>query len=146
MKTSEVHTLDRILQCAIVLNWRELMRDSQGSVDVEYRLGPGGSLQDLRVLSPRPRGGSKVVCEYRSQSSPSRPKGLAFADGFESNELATMVEFIMRHEHTFPRGFASTPERRVQVQPPTKDETTAALLSMGEVMTRFPERIESFSD
>jgi hypothetical protein len=147
LKNQEVQTLDRILQCAIVLNWREVMRDSQqGSIHVEYRLGPGGSLQHIRVLSSRPRGGKKVVCEYRTQSSASNSRGLAFSNGYQSDELAQMVEFIVRHEATFPRGFACSPDRMLQIQFPTREETTAALLSMGEVMTRFPDRTESFAD
>jgi hypothetical protein len=147
MKNQETQTLDGILQCAIILNWRELMRDSQrSSVRVEYYLGPGGSLQHLRVLSSHPRSGMKVVCEYRTQSAPERTRGLAFSNGYQSAELAQMLEFIMRHEAIFPRGFSCTADRHVQVLLPTREDTTSALFAMGQVMTRFPDRNDPFVD
>jgi hypothetical protein len=60
--TSTTIGLAQILESAIILSWKELMRERTSSVHVEYRLGPGGSLEYLKVWSLITRGDPYLVC------------------------------------------------------------------------------------
>src|SRR5579864_5834998 len=72
MTTSQVQiatctniTLDQILESAVVLSWKDLLPGTRTNlVHVEYRLGPGGSLEFLKIWSSITRGHQYLVCEW----------------------------------------------------------------------------------
>jgi hypothetical protein len=52
MTQDETHkiSLDRLLECGVILNWEALMQTATSSIQVDYRLGLNLSLDYLRVL------------------------------------------------------------------------------------------------
>lgn len=65
LEQSEKIGFDRILECAVILSWDELMGPStSGLVQIEYRTDAAYSLEYLKVWSSTVRGYANLVCEY----------------------------------------------------------------------------------
>src|SRR5256885_8095990 len=63
-------TIDRMLECAVALNWNSLTRgDEDPAMQVEYRTGSSHALQYLKLWSSTKRGVWKLICEYWMQPS-----------------------------------------------------------------------------
>ena len=57
MKFTENHTLEQMLECAIVASWEDLTNGTQpGLIHIEYNLTAGGTVDDLRIWSSVTRG------------------------------------------------------------------------------------------
>jgi len=53
---SQPKLLNQILESTIVLNWKELTKNAEALIHVEYHIGVEGSIDYLRVWSSTARG------------------------------------------------------------------------------------------
>ncbi len=119
--------LDRVLECAVILSWRDLMSASiSGSIHIEYRTKPDGSLEYLSAWSSVKRGYWRLICEYWMDPHSSHGSGLRFANGYGSRSLARMLELIMQHQDTFSKSSQLRNHGLIQVHPPGEKERIAA--------------------
>jgi hypothetical protein len=94
--------LERILECPIVVSWADLMRDAQtGLIHIEYGFAPTGTLDYLKVWSSITRGHWLLACEYWMSPSTFHGTGVRFENGYKSEGLARILEFVMQHENAF---------------------------------------------
>lgn len=142
----EAVRIDRLLESAVVLSWKELLRSShkgvvhKGVVHVEYATAPEPSLQYLKIWLLTTRGTWDLVCEYWVHASPSSipAAGLTFRNGYHSAALTQMLEHMMRHQDGIPNLLSGkTGLNLILVQPPTEDERRKA----GDCMIQAYERI-----
>ena len=123
--------LDRILECAVVLSWKELMPVGKaGLIHIEYHAGPERSLEDLKVWLCTVRGHWNLVCDYWMHSNPSHGTGLTFSDGYYSGDLARMLDEIMQHQDRFANFSQPSSAGTIQIQPPAEEESVAARTCM----------------
>ena len=123
---------DQLLESAVVLNWEDLIHATEvGSVHVEYRAGAGIPLHYLKVWSSKTRGHWSLVCEGMWTAA-SHQESLTFSNHYYSAGLAQMLEFVIRHQETFPN--VSQPQRDglIQIHSPAQADKTAAQKYMNE--------------
>jgi len=130
-------TIDRILQCAVALNWKSLAADETTAMQVEYRTGPQHSLEYLKLWSSRARGFWNLVCEYWMLSSPAHQSGATFSGGTHSADLAWMLDAIMQHQGEFMAASTVFVDGLVQIGPPTAADISAAQKDMTEALDRI---------
>ena len=122
--TSTNITLDQILECAVVLSWRDLLPGIRTSlVHVEYRLGPSGSLEFLKVWSSIIRGHQYLVCEWTPSAAANH---VSFSNDFYSKDLAQMLESIIQHQAIFSKDLTLHRDGLVQIHPPTEEDRRSA--------------------
>lgn len=130
-------TIDRILECAVALNWNALAEiDEATALHVEYRIGPGQSLDYLKLWSSATRGVWKLVCEYWMQSSSTHESGTTFTGGKYSGDFTWMLDAIMQHQRAFLPGSADFMDGLVQVKRPTDADLASARADMNEALDR----------
>ncbi len=123
--------LDRILECAVVLSWKDLMPAGKaGLIHIEYRAGPERSLEDLKVWLSTARGHWNLVCDYWMHSDPSHGTGLNFSNGYYSGDLARMLDAIMQHQNRFATCSQPSSAGMIQIQSPAEEESAAARTCM----------------
>ncbi len=119
-------SLDRLLECGVILNWEALMQTATSSIQVDYRRGLDLSLEYLRLWTSTSRGTWNLLGAYWRNVSVSHAGGLIFEDGYESAPLREILQFAMQH----PEAFLSLPGRSsnglLRIQAPTKQEALAA--------------------
>lgn len=94
--------MDRILESAVVLSWKDLLHASHtGLIHIEYALGP--RLPYLKIWHLTGRGVWRLVCEYRMSRglTDSTGDGMTFSNDYHSAGLAEMLEVIMQHQENF---------------------------------------------
>jgi hypothetical protein len=99
--------MDRILESAVVLSWKDLLHISQeGLIHIEYV--PGPSLQYLKIWQLTGKGSWSLICEYwMSQGQAAKPvAGLTFSNDYHSEGLAEMLNVIMQHQGSFMTSIA----------------------------------------
>jgi hypothetical protein len=133
-------SLDRFLECGIILNWEALKQTANSSIQVEYRPGPDLSLEYLRVWASASRGYWKLVCAYWTRASPGYGIGLSFSNGYESDALAEIVRFAVQHPEAFLSVPGRSPHGLVQVQPPTAKQISAAATWMANCYSPLTNR------
>jgi hypothetical protein len=119
--------MDRILESAVILNWKDLVHPSQRSpLYIEYV--PETRLPYLKIRQLTGRGEWILVCEYwMSRGLTDAPvDGLTFSNGYYSARLAEMLEVIMQHQDHFVDSRARPRAGSIQVTPPTEQEILAA--------------------
>jgi hypothetical protein len=122
--------MDRILESAVVLSWKDLLHISQeGLIHIEYV--PGPSLQYLKIWQLTAKGSWSLICEYwMSQGQAARPVGLTFSNDYHSEGLAEMLNVIMQHQGSFMTSIGRPGAGLIQVTPPTEQESLAASACM----------------
>src|SRR5215469_756329 len=92
--------LDRILEAAVIVSWRDLVPNKEAAlVHVEYDSDARGNVTFLRVWSSTVRGFWRLICTHSvSDSQNSRTR---FAEGFASARLARIFEVAMQHQDVF---------------------------------------------
>ena len=134
---SENTTIDRILECAVALNWNALAHaDEATALQVEYRIGPGKSLDYLKLWSSTTRGVWHLICEYWMQSSSTHESGTTFTGGKYSGDFTWMLDAIMQHQGAFRPGSANFMDGLVQVKRPTDADLASARADMNEALDR----------
>ena len=117
-------TLDQILECAVVLSWRDLLPGTRTSlVHVEYRLGSSGSLEFVKVWSSIIRGHQYLVCEWTPWAAANH---VTFSNDFYSKDLAQMLEAIIQHQAVFSKDLTLDRDGLVQIHPPTEEDRQSA--------------------
>lgn len=129
--------IDRILESAVVLSWKDLVHPSQsGPIDIVY--APANDRPYLKIWQMSRRGAWFLVCEYWSARRPTGASvdNLTFSNGYHSAGLAEMLEVIMQHQDNFAPGL-NFGTGRIQVTPPTEQENGAAADRMRHVYESF---------
>jgi hypothetical protein len=135
--SGQKQTIDRILQCAVALNWKSLAADEKIAMQVEYRTGPQQSLEYLKLWSSSARGFWNLVCEYWMVSSPAHQSGATFSGGNHSADLAWMLDAIMQHQGEFVAASTVFVDGLVQISSPTDTDIVAAQKDMTEALDRI---------
>jgi hypothetical protein len=131
-------TLERILESAIVVSWADLMRDAQtGLIHIEYGFGPTDTLDYLKVWSSLTRGHWLLACEYWMSESRFHGTGVTFDNGYESEGLAHILEFVMQHQSEFALPTNRGRQGLLQISTPTQEESAAATASVNEAFDRL---------
>jgi len=137
MKSNENQSLERTLESAIVVFWADLMHGAQtGLIHVEYGFAPTGTLDCLKVWSSLTRGHWLLACEYWMSPSTFHSTGVRFSNGYKSEGLAHILEFVMQHQ----REFSLPPNRGrqglLQIPTPTLEESAEAGELVNEAFDR----------
>jgi len=121
-------SIERILESAVVVNWADLVAQGPNSViHIEYGLAPEGALDYLQVWSSTKRGYWLLACSYWMSASPSHGSGVQFANGFESQPLAHILEVVMQHQNLFALPVnLGRPQGLLQIAMPTDKDSKAA--------------------
>jgi hypothetical protein len=128
-------TLDQILESAVVLSWKDLLPGTRTSlVHVEYRLGPGGSLEFLKVWSSITRGHQYLVCEWNPSAAANH---VSFSNDFYSKDLAQMLQSIIEHQAVFSKDLTLHRDGLVQIHPPAEEDQRTAEACMAEAFHWF---------
>ena len=137
LSTDHGHNFDQILESAVVASWASLMRGTEsGSIHIEYDVTPSGALDFLQIWSCMTRGHWLLVCEYQRAALESHG-GLRFHNGYQSEDLARILEPVIAHPQTFILPQRLDRAGLLQIARPTKEESTAAAATVNEVLDRI---------
>ena len=135
MKDHENQSLERTLESAIVVSWADLMRgDTTGLVQIEYGFAPKGTLDYLQIWSSISRGPSLLVCRYWMSVSSFHGSGIQFGNGYQSENLAHILEVVMQHQGSFELPPNLVGQGMLQISTPTQEESVAAAASVNEAL------------
>ena len=138
MNSDNAQSLDRILESAIVVHWAELMQGIQtGLVHIEYGFAAGGTLDYLKVWSSLSRGHWLLACEYWMSASAFHGTGVRFDNGYQSEGLAHILEFVMEHQNAFVLPQNLGRQGLLQISTPTEEESATAVASVNEAFDRL---------
>jgi len=133
--------IDRVLESAVVLSWKELLHSRRGGVvHVEYGTAPEPSLQYVKIWLSKTRGRWDLICEYWMYARPFRipASGLTFSNGYYSGALARMLENMMRQFDGVPNSLSGkTGVNLILVESPTEDDERKADTCMAEAYERL---------
>jgi len=133
-------SLEQILESAIIVSWADLMRDAQtGLIHIEYGFAPTGTLDYLKIWSSLTRGHWLLACEYWVSETTFHGTGVRFDNGYESEGLAHILEFVMRHQSEFALPTNLGRQGLLQISTPTQEESAAA----GELVRESLDRLGS---
>jgi hypothetical protein len=125
--------MDRILESAVVLSWKDLLHPSQkGLIQIEY--APLTRLEYLKIWQLTGKGQWSLVCEYWMQhgATESPAGGMMFSNDYHSAGLAEMLEVIMQHQDNFAPALKPG-TGLIQVTLPTEQENVASGACMRHV-------------
>lgn len=129
--------IDRILESAVVLSWKDLVHPSQrGPIDIEY--APASDRPYLKIWQLSGRGAWSLVCEYWMARGPTGASvgRLTFSNGYHSAGLAEMLDVVMLHRDNFAPGL-NFGTGLIQVTPPTDQENLKSGACMRHVYESF---------
>lgn len=122
--------LDRILECAVILTWHDLMGDSAGNVHIECSNTSDRTVEYLKIWSSTIRGQWDLVCEYWMEPHVTIAAGITYSNGHSSDALAGMLGMIMQHQKLFHSRYAPLAMDLIQVNKPSAAEIGAADVCM----------------
>lgn len=129
------------LESAVVLSWKELLQSSlTGVVQIEYGTAPEPSLQYLKMWMSTPQESWELVCEYwMSAGTHSTPAiGLTFCNGYYSQNLARMLQDLLRRQDGVPSCLAGdTAVDLIVISSPTKQDSRNAGNCMSQAYQRL---------
>jgi hypothetical protein len=138
MNGDQDHSIERILESAIVANWKDLMLGAQsGLIQVEYGYAPCGTLDYLRVWSSITRGYWLLACAYQASASGSHNAGVHFENGYQSEGLAHILE-NMEHHKAFPVLPNRARKESLHLTTPTQKECKVAAAAMSDMFGLRP--------
>lgn len=120
-------SLDRILEYAVILSWADLLDDhTPGSIHVEYAFSPKGTINALKLWLSTARGRWHLVCGIETEFN----SRIQFEDWCKSTDLASNLEFILRHQRSFspPQNYGRA--GLLQIENPTQEEIETAAVAM----------------
>ena len=130
--------LDHILESAIVASWPVLMRGTHvGLVHIEYAFAPAGALDYMKVWTSVTRGHWLLACEYWMSANTFHRIGVRFENGYQSEELARFLEFVMQHQNCFVPPPNLGRQGLLQIPMPTEKESTEAAITVNEAIHSF---------
>ena len=134
MNSAANQSLDRTLECAIVVSWPDLTHGAQtGLIHVEYGFAPTGTLEYLKVWSSIARGHWLLACECWTCANTFHGTGVRFENGYESEGLAHILEFVMQRQNSFALPLNLGRQGLLQISTPTVEESVAAAARINEV-------------
>jgi hypothetical protein len=140
MMPDEKKTFERILESAIVVSWADLMHGVEtGLIHIEYSFAPTDTLDYLKVWSSITRGHWLLACEYWMSASTFHSSGVRFDNGYESEGLAHILEFVMQHQNEFTLPTNRGRQGLLQIATPTSEDRAAA----GELVHEALDRLGS---
>jgi len=120
-------SLDHILESAVISSWTALTRGAQtGLIHIEYGFAAGGTLNYLKVWSSLTRGHWLLACEYWMSANTFHDTGVRFENGYESEDLAHILEFVMQRQSEFILPPNLGRQGLLQISTPTDEEIAAA--------------------
>lgn len=133
MTPEKNQSLERVLESAIVVSWADLTLGAQnGLIHIEYGFAPSGTFDYLQVWSSITRGHWLLACEYWMSASKFHGAGVHFENGYQSEGLAHILEFVMQHQNAFLLPPDRGRQGLLQIPPPTEEESRAAAASVSE--------------
>lgn len=133
-------SLEQILESAIIVSWADLMGDAKtGLIHIEYGFAPTGTLDYLKIWSSLTRGHWLLACEYWVSETTFHGTGVRFDNGYESEGLAHILEFVMRYQSEFALPTNLGRQGLLQISTPTQEESAAA----GELVRESLDRLGS---
>jgi len=137
MNSAANQSLDRTLECAILVSWPDLTHGAQtGLIHVEYGFAPTGTLDYLKVWSSIARGHWLLACEYWTSANTFHSTGVRFDNGYESEELAHILEFVMQHQNSFVLPPNLGRQGLLQISTPTAEESAVAAVLINAAFDR----------
>ena len=138
MKPEEKQNFDRVLESAIVVSWADLMRRAPfGLVHIQYGFAPTGTLDYVQIWSSISRGQWLLACAYWMSSSTFHGTGIRFENGYNSEGLTQILEFVMQHQMAFSLPADLGRQGLLQISTPTQEESTAAATAVSEACGRI---------
>lgn len=130
--------LDHILESAIVVSWPDLSRGTHaGLVHIEYAFAPTGALDYMKVWMSISRGHWLLACEYWMSANTFHGVGVRFENGYQSEELARILEFVMQHQDSFVPPPNLGRKGLLQIPMPTEKESAAAAITVNEALHSY---------
>lgn len=127
--------LDLILESAIVASWPDMMRGTYaGLIHIEYALAPTGALDYMKVWASVSRGHWLLACEYWMSANTFHGVGIRFENGYKSEELARILDFVMQHQNSFLAPANLGRQGLLQIPMPTEEQSAAAAISINEAI------------
>ena len=131
-KPSEPVPLDHILECAVVINWSDLVRGAiPGLVHVEYPVAEERLIDDVRIWSSTARGYWSLVCHC--SIDPDLSCTLHFRNGYQDGDFGNLLSAIMKRQGEFLHKRNANANYLVQVGPPSVDVLASAKTSIDTV-------------
>lgn len=127
-QASEPKLLNQVLESTVVLNWKDLTKNTKALTHVEYHIGMERSIDYLRVWSSTARGYWSLVCHCTV--SLDSTSVLKFGDGYQSPGLGASLQAIMNDQSRYPHVYSANTDHLVQVGPPNLEDTAAAKLTL----------------
>jgi len=123
MSSAVNQSLEQSLESAVVMCWVDLMHGAQaGLIHIEYGFASTGTIDYLKVWSSVSRGHWLLACEYWMSESTFHGAGVRFDNGYESEQLAHILELVMRHQNAFVLPANLGRQGLLQIETPTKEE------------------------
>ena len=120
-------SLDHILESAVISSWTALTRGAQTAlIHIEYGFAAGGTVDYLKVWSSLTRGHWLLACEYWMSANTFHDTGVRFENGYESEDLAHILEFVMQRQSEFILPPNLGRQGLLQISTPTDEEIAAA--------------------
>jgi hypothetical protein len=134
-KPAENQSLERAIESAIVVSWTDLMHGAQtGLIHVEYGFAPTGTLDYLKVWSSITRGRWLLACGYWMSANTFHSIGIRFENGYQSEGLARILEFVMQHQNSFLLPPNLGRQGLLQIPTPSEEERAVAAISVNEAI------------
>jgi hypothetical protein len=131
-------SLDHILESAVISSWTALTGGAQtGLIHIEYGFAAGGTLDYLKIWSSLTRGHWLLACEYWMSTSTFHGTGVRFDNGYESQGLAHILEFVMQHQNSFVLPSNLGRQGLLQISTPTAEDSVAAAAMINETFDRL---------
>jgi len=131
-KSSEPMSLDHILESAVVINWSDLVRGAiPGLVHVEYHVGEGRLIDDVRIWSSTARGYWSLVCHCSIDLNLSCT--LHFRNGYQDGDFGNLLSAIMKRQGEFLHKRVANVSHLLQVGPPSVDVLASAKTSINAI-------------
>jgi hypothetical protein len=138
MTLNENQRLECILESAVVVSWTDLMRGAKtGLIHIEYGFAASGNLDYLKLWSSITLGHWLLACEYSMSASTFHATGVRFENGYQSEGLARILEFVMQHQNSFVVPQNHGRPGLLQISTPTEEESTAAAAALHEAFERL---------
>jgi hypothetical protein len=135
MYTNESHSLERILEYAVVVSWADLMRGAQtGLIHIEYGFAASGTLDHLKFWSSISRGHWLLAAEYWTAPSKSHNTGVHFDNGYKSETLKHILDSVMQHQTEFSLPVDFGRQGLLQIAAPTQQESVLASVLVNETL------------
>lgn len=135
MKLNESQHLERVLESAVVVSWRDLMRGAgNGLIHIDYGFAANGDVDYLQIWSSITRGHWLLACEYWMSPSILHRTGVRFENGYRSEGLAHILRTVMQHQSAFSLPEDLGRQGLLQVSTPTPEESTAAAASVHQAL------------